>query len=120
MILLDTHALVWVQAAHRRAKPLLRWAGHLFVSPASLFELCALAESGRVEIAPLSEFLNDARWMIDDPPSLPWFQAAFDLSWTRDPFDRLIAAHSLYRGFRLATADERLLEHLGPQHTLEL
>jgi len=46
--------------------------------------------------------------------------AALDLSWTRDPFDRLIAAHARLRGWRLATADETLLNGLGPRHTIQL
>jgi len=120
MILLDTHALAWVQRAHRRAKPLVRWAGQLYVSSVTLLELQFLSESGRADIAPLPEFADDPRWLIDEPPALPWFQTAFDLSWTRDPFDRLLAAHALFRGWRLATADSRILAHLDSRHTIEL
>jgi PIN domain nuclease of toxin-antitoxin system len=39
-------------------------------------------------------------------------KAAVDLTWTRDPFDRLIAAHAIVAGARLLTADEQILEHL--------
>lgn len=38
--------------------------------------------------------------------------AAAGLSWTRDPFDRLIAAHAIVAGAPLITADRTLLEHL--------
>jgi PIN domain nuclease of toxin-antitoxin system len=122
MILLDTHALVWIQDGHKRVRPLIRWAGKLYVSPITIFELQLLTEVGRLdwEHGRMSEIQSDPRWIVDDPPAVPWFQAALDLAWTRDPFDRLLAAHALYRGFRLATADDVLLTHLGAKHTLEL
>jgi len=37
---------------------------------------------------------------------------AIDLSWTRDPFDRLIAAHAIVADVPLVTADETIGEHL--------
>jgi PIN domain nuclease of toxin-antitoxin system len=39
-------------------------------------------------------------------------QAAADLSWTRDPFDRLISAHAIVANALLVTADETIREHL--------
>lgn len=39
-------------------------------------------------------------------------QAAMDLSWTRDPFDRLISAHAIVANAPLVTADETIREHL--------
>jgi PIN domain nuclease of toxin-antitoxin system len=39
-------------------------------------------------------------------------QAAADLSWTRDPFDRLISAHAIVANAPLVTADETIREHL--------
>jgi hypothetical protein len=44
--------------------------------------------------------------------SIDLFEAAFDLSWTRDPFDRLIVAHAQMRGWRLATGDRMILANL--------
>jgi len=38
--------------------------------------------------------------------------AAMDLSWTRDPFDRLISAHAIVANAPLVTADETIREHL--------
>lgn len=40
-------------------------------------------------------------------------EAAVDLSWTRDPFDRLIAAHAIVANAPLVTADETIREHLA-------
>jgi PIN domain nuclease of toxin-antitoxin system len=39
-------------------------------------------------------------------------RAAVDLSWTRDPFDRLISAHAIVADAPLVTADETILDHL--------
>ena len=36
LILLDTNALLWLQGRHKRSRPLSRWAGRLYISPASL------------------------------------------------------------------------------------
>jgi PIN domain nuclease of toxin-antitoxin system len=63
---------------------------------------------------------EDARWLVDDPPAASWFAPALGLGWTRDPFDRLLAAHASLRGWRLATADEELLRRLGDATCLEL
>jgi PIN domain nuclease of toxin-antitoxin system len=40
-------------------------------------------------------------------------QAATGLSWTRDPFDRLISAHAIVTNSPLITADETIREHLA-------
>jgi len=39
-------------------------------------------------------------------------RSAVDLTWTRDPFDRLIAAHAIVTDAPLVTADETLRENL--------
>jgi PIN domain nuclease of toxin-antitoxin system len=39
-------------------------------------------------------------------------QVAADLSWTRDPFDRLIAAHAILANAPLVTADATIRENL--------
>lgn len=37
---------------------------------------------------------------------------AIDLSWTRDPFDRMIAAHAIVADAPLITADRTILDNL--------
>jgi PIN domain nuclease of toxin-antitoxin system len=122
VILLDTHAMVWLDQAHPRADALMRGGRRLYISPATLLELQFLEEAGRLRLprGDSHALADDDRWTLDDPPAASWFSAALDLSWTRDPFDRLLAAHARLRGWRLATADDRLLKGLGPRHTLEL
>ncbi len=122
MILLDTNALIWLAQGHRRIAPLASGARRLYASPANLLELQFLIEAGRVRLraASLEALANDGRWVLDDPPSAGWFQRAWELSWTRDPFDRLLVAHARLRGWRLATADTDLLDHLDASQTIAL
>jgi PIN domain nuclease of toxin-antitoxin system len=113
VILLDTHALVWLGAGHRRARS-LHDRGRLCVSPASLLEIQYLIEAGRLRLRArsLDALVADPRWMLDDPAAAGWFRKACDIDWTRDPFDRLLVAHARIRNWRLATADDHLLDNL--------
>jgi PIN domain nuclease of toxin-antitoxin system len=121
MILLDTNAVIWLNAGHKRARALLREPS-LYVSPATLLELQFLQEVGRIRLAGGSPapLVHDDRWSVDDPPASAWFLEASDLAWTRDPFDRLIVAHARLRGWRVATGDSALLTHLGPREQMAL
>jgi PIN domain nuclease of toxin-antitoxin system len=122
VILLDTHAVVWIAQGDRRARPLERLA-RLYLSPASLLEIQFLLEVGRLRLprgsspAPLTA---DDRWRLDAPPSARWFETASESSWTRDPFDRLLMAHARLRGWKLATADNMMLDRLRPSDVLPL
>lgn len=122
VILLDTNALIWIDAGHPRSRALLRRRDPLYVSPASVLELQFLHESGKVRLrnGTVQWVVDDDRWLVDEPPAGSWFLRAADMGWTRDPFDRLLVAHALLRRWRLATADSRLLERLGPAGSVEL
>lgn len=123
MILLDTNALLWLQARHRRSRPLSRWTGHLYISPANLLEIQFLLEARRIRVRlgmRIDNLANDSRWVLDDPPAAAWFNVARELTWTRDPFDRLLAAHARYRGWTLNTGDGHLVAELGPDTVVEL
>ena len=122
VILLDTHAAIWLATGHRRADPLRRMP-RLYLSPATVLELQFLVEVGRIRLAaPLSvtSLSDDPRWLLDEPPSGKWFSAAAEVGWTRDPFDRLLVAHARVRGWRVATADAVLLDHLPPSESIRL
>jgi PIN domain nuclease of toxin-antitoxin system len=123
VILLDTHALVWLHQGNRRAQSLLAPKARLRASPASLLELKYLVEAGRLRLAypaGVEDLFADHRWLVDEPPSAAWFTHALDLEWTRDPFDRLLVAHALLRGWELATADSVILENLPKRCVAEL
>lgn len=122
VILLDTHAMIWIAHGHRRARPLDRFS-RLHISPASVLEIQILVETGRLGLtqgrSPI-DLAADDRWRLDEPPAGRWFAAACALDWTRDPFDRLLAAHARLRGWKLATADDVLLERLAPSEVVAL
>lgn len=122
MILLDTHAAVWLAQGHRRARPLVRLP-RVYLSPASVLEIQYLIEVGRIRLgagATADRLQADPRWRLDEPAAGRWFAEACELDWTRDPFDRLLAAHASLRGWRLATADAVLLERMPASAVLPL
>lgn len=122
VILLDTHAVIWIAQRHRRARPLERFP-RLYLSPISVLEIQFLVEAGRLRLSegqsPMT-LAGDHRWRLDEPPAAKWFVGACELSWTRDPFDRLLVAHAKLRGWKVATADTLLLERLGPSEVVPL
>jgi PIN domain nuclease of toxin-antitoxin system len=122
MILLDTNALIWLEQGHPRMRSLARSTRRLYISPANLLELQFLSEAGRIRLrgASVVAIAENDRWVLDDPPSASWFTAAVDLSWTRDPFDRLLVAHARLRRWRLATGDTVLLERLPETARVEV
>jgi PIN domain nuclease of toxin-antitoxin system len=121
VILLDTHAVVWLDQHHPRTRKLARLASRLFVSPATLLELQLLEEIGRLRLrAHVRGIVEHEGWNVDEPDVIHWFEYAAEEFWTRDPFDRLIVAHARLRGFRLATADTQILGRLRPSERLEL
>jgi PIN domain nuclease of toxin-antitoxin system len=121
VILLDTNALIWVYTGHARGQTLARASG-LYISPVSLLELAFLEEAKRIRLAPGARdaLSRDSRWTIDNPMSIDLFDAAVDLSWTRDPFDRLIVAHAWLPGWRLATGDRAILAELPERSVIGL
>jgi PIN domain nuclease of toxin-antitoxin system len=122
VILLDTNALIWLDQHHRRARPLLKSAQPLAVSPASVLELHFLMEVGRLRLrsGTLRAIVDDERWVVDEAPSDEWFAQAAEESWTHDPFDRLIVAHARLRRWRLATGDDRIRQQLRSSERIDL
>lgn len=51
---------------------------------------------------------RDPRFVIDEVPLMALVSQALPLAWTRDPFDRLLAAHSAARRAPLCTLDRQL------------
>lgn len=86
-----------------------------FISPVVELELTYLYEVGRVTEpsgAPLAALRRSIGLEIADLSLAALTHAAVPLSWTRDPFDRLIAAHAIVADVPLVTADETIREHL--------
>jgi PIN domain nuclease of toxin-antitoxin system len=115
-VLLDTHFLLWLvlSSERLRAFPWLDRYRPWAISPVSLLEIQFLAEVGRVEVTNpnfAQQVSSDARFLLDDAPMWSLFRHALPLDWTRDPFDRLLAAHSLSRRMPLCTVDRNLRAH---------
>lgn len=97
--LLDTHFLLWIVLGAERLRefPWLDAYRPWGISPVSFLEIQFLAEVGRLEVDQ-PEFSravsNDPRFVLDEVPLVGLIEKALPLSWTRDPFDRLLAAHS--------------------------
>jgi PIN domain nuclease of toxin-antitoxin system len=62
--------------------------------------------------APLSALRRTIGLQVLDAPLTAVIGVAKEISWTRDPFDRLIAAQAIVADAPLVTADRTILEHL--------
>ena len=84
------------------------------ISPVSLLEIQYLSEVGRLEVHNpefTETILGDGRFIVDEVPLLSLVRHALGLSWTRDPFDRLLVAHSTARRVPLCTTDRTIRAH---------
>lgn len=114
--LLDTHFLLWILLGSSRlaAYPWLDRYRPWGVSPVSFLEIQFLAEVGKLEVKN-PEFtetvVSDPRFLVDDVPLLALVRHAIPVGWTRDPFDRLLAAHSAARRVPLCTLDDYVRAH---------
>lgn len=112
MIYLDTHVVAWLYGGQLSLIPApvktRLESDDILISPMVLLELEYLFEVGRAR--------DHARVVVDslaraiglgvcDLPLAEVVGCALSLTWTRDPFDRLIVAHAMFRGADLATRD---------------
>lgn len=112
-LLLDTHFLLWIllEVPRLDAFPWLDAYRPWGVSPICFLEIRFLSEVGRLEarVPELMEAVGrDRRFVVDEVPLLALIERAIPLAWTRDPFDRLLAAHSLSRRAPICTLDRRM------------
>jgi PIN domain nuclease of toxin-antitoxin system len=112
-LLLDTHFLLWVGLDVPRLAE-FEWLDRYrpwAVSPVSLLEVKFLAEAGRVEVRH-PEFAEavarDPRFVVDEPSLGALIERAVPMDWTRDPFDRLLTAHSVVRSVPFCTLDRTI------------
>lgn len=115
-LLLDTHFLIWLILGSKRLAefPWLDRYRPWGVSPVSFLEIQFLAEVGRLSVRN-PEFTNtvmdDTRFTVDDIPLATIVRHALSLDWTRDPFDRLLVAHSSARRVAFCTTDRGIRSH---------
>ena len=118
MIYLDTHVVAWLYAGlldkfSPSVKNLLN-ENEILISPIVRMELQYLYEIGRLRepsegiITDLSERIGLA---IDVRDFNTVASQALALTWTRDPFDRLIVAQAQLSESILISKDQNLLDH---------
>lgn len=118
VIYLDTHIVVWLfiprlDLFSDSIKDLLS-ESNLLISPMVLLELEYLLESGRINKTAdvIYQSLNRSIGLTCcDLPFPGVVQAARRQTWTRDPFDRVIAGQAIMAGKQLVTKDRTIREH---------
>ena len=115
---LDTHAVVWLYAGetNRFSDKALKAieTEDLFVSPAVILELQYLREIERLtaDSSLIIETLSASIGLeVADTPFREVVMEALTATWTRDPFDRLIASQARAEKQKLLTKDETILKH---------
>jgi PIN domain nuclease of toxin-antitoxin system len=112
---LDTHMLIWLYSKPDRAWPEqvvhLLESATLRYSPMVRLELHYLLEIGRITVSPtelLLELSETLSLRECDHPFAAVVEQAQTLTWTRDPFDRLIVAQAMAANAKLITHDENI------------
>lgn len=119
MIRLDTHVVVWLYIGE--TERLSRGAAERIdsepptISPMVELELTHLHEIGRLSVSGaeiVADLANRIGLRVSDARLAALVAAAAPLGWTRDPFDRLIAADAIVAAAPLLTKDETLLANV--------
>ena len=118
LIYLDTHVVAWLFSDRVDLLPAGARArieeSDLLISPAVKLELQYLYEIRRITASGehiVNTLEKELALKICDLAFLEVIDAALLASWTRDPFDRLIASQATLRGATLLTRDRDLLTH---------
>jgi PIN domain nuclease of toxin-antitoxin system len=117
MIFLDTHSALLLFDETKKI-PRGAWAflnnSEVVLSPMARLELDLLHEIGRIRHEPTTVVDYLQRTLDLTIETEGWTRAAEIaqvLNWTRDPFDRLIAAHAMVWSAPLLTRDALIQQH---------
>jgi PIN domain nuclease of toxin-antitoxin system len=117
MIVVDTHAVIWMTSEQRLLSPTARAAlakgrleGTLAVADITLREIAFQVVRGRVTVGSTLEayleFVESLFQVIPITGKIAERSARFGSAFPRDPADRLIGATALVHGAKLVTKDE--------------
>lgn len=116
-IFIDTHVAIWLYSGlfDRFEKPTIKIleTSPLLISPILTLELQYLKEIGRISHPPqsiINELKNTLDLKIDNLPLESTIDAALKLTWTRDPFDRIMVATAIARNYKFLTKDKTILD----------
>lgn len=119
MIYLDTHVVVWLYAGliEKFSDHAIQLIGDntLTISPIVKLELTYLYETKRIARTShiiIQELENRLGLKTCDLPFDAIINKANTLTWTRDPFDRLIAANAISNQSKLLTKDKIIRKHV--------
>ncbi|MEO8502656.1 MAG: PIN domain-containing protein [Acidobacteriota bacterium] len=115
---LDTHAAIFlwegrIEAFGKAATALLERSA-LFVSPLVRLELAFLKEVGKLRVDPdriLGGLVAELGVSQSDDPLASVVARSMELTWTRDPFDRLLVATAILHQAPFVSRDERIRKH---------
>jgi len=118
MIYLDTHVVVWLYAGllerlSTKAVELIE-NNALYISPMVMLELQYLKEIERINAEPAlmcENLAGSIDLQICSKPLLQIITEAMTITWTRDPFDRIIIANASAGNGKLLTKDETILRN---------
>lgn len=119
MILLDTHIVLWLAAnkTDRITAKALQAIDieDVAISPMAELEMAYLREIGRITGHPdaiVGDLSTRIGLRVDQVEFGAVCAAAISQTWTRDPFDRLQAAHAIVKNIRFVTKDEVIRANL--------
>jgi PIN domain nuclease of toxin-antitoxin system len=114
LVMIDTHIVIWlytnrIDKISNKAQKSIE-SNQLLISPIVLLELQYLFETSKI-LAHSEEIYEDlcSRIGLKVEQNESWYRVAKEalkLSWTRDPFDRLIVAHTKLFRCCLITKDK--------------
>ena len=118
MIFLDTHLVVWLFEGRKdflthQLQALLE-KNELYISPMVEMELELLFEMGRIThngSSIVRELESRLGLIVSQSNFYNVVKEAQKLTWTRDPFDRLIVANAAMFNSSLLTKDQRIHKH---------
>lgn len=118
MIYIDTHIAVWlfagqVEKLSEQAKNLLN-ENEIQVSPIVRLELQYLNEIKRITVSAndiITDLSNSIGLKVCDKNFNNVINSSMDITWTRDPFDRIIVGNASLNDDYLVTKDQTILEN---------